>query len=328
MTVGTTRSLRLRFGVKPPEHYQVESERFQEVNKVYTAMVERIAEVEDMRRSSRLDDSLQRRMRMLAQAEGVYGPWLPTKAQRAPRQRIMYDDPSWLRRHNILELLYQIQFGIFDPENLDREPWNELIAARGMLRLLTQFPRGHDLLCSLYHPEEAHTAPKVADCQTFLDANPLQLHDERPRVVEKWLAALFAQVPGAQRAIYRILAAYRQAVQEQWDQTRYRPADAGHLVGDEHLGTIDGRMVTWDELMRVLGLPETPTGAEPGQPDANLQQAALLVAAGTHPRDAAKQCGVSINRLYARLKELNITPPRKKTGPKSAVVKEAQESEE
>jgi len=259
----------------------------------------------DAQDSPALERSVQWRQR--AYAEAVLGerldnlpPSLPVERKRQPRtvQEAIRRD----RRENFLFWEWQLQQAAADPDALDWEPWNEVVATRGVLLLLAHYPRGEQLLRDLYRPHEYETMPRKEDAERFLDEHPMWRFEYTARGAEEFLAAAYRHVPGIQRAAFRVLAAYKRVVRDTWREEG-RPDGTGRLLGDDD--PQEPQPVTWDMLVRAYSrVAEALPEAE--QHESKDDRAVMMYLQGVPPREAAQANGIGINRFYKILKERNI----------------------
>lgn len=202
------------------------------------------------------------------------------------------------RRENVLYQLWMRQRLTQGPLDLELEEFSEVVAGRALVRLLAYVPRGSDLLAGVVPDPDRAWLPDPAAARRFVARGGLAETDD-----QTFLARLFAEVPGARRALYRLLGAYKLVV---------RAAAEG--AGEPYPGELPGedygtRPLTYDDLARLLGGPPTP--------EERLAAAVVRYQAGASLAEAAKAYGIPRDRLRAHLAERGVLrrPGRPRTQP-------------
>jgi hypothetical protein len=208
------------------------------------------------------------------------------------------------RRENVLYQLWMQARLTQGPVDLELEEFSEVVAGRALVRLLYYVPHGERLLASLAPKEEPSWVPDKSKVRAFVlsgglaEANP-----------ERFLSRLFAEVPGSRRALYRILGAYKAAVQLEAD--RFQDLYPGILPGEDY----GPPPVTWDQLARLLGVAPLAFEVQLAQARA-LERAVREYLRGKSLVQAAQESRVARERLRAVLRERGLlrTPGRPKKG--------------
>ena len=235
-----------------------------------------------------LEDEIARRYRLLAevQLDAPVDPALPDEYRALVRD--IRSQAELDRRENILFQLWMKERLTRGPLDLELEEFSEVVAGRALIRLLHYVPKGRELLATL-GPKDEDWLPDPRDVRSFVVRGGLAEKDP-----EKFLARLFREVPRSRRALYRILGAYKVAVE---------------LAGEKERPPLPGEdlktQVSWDLLVRLLGPSPRPWEEE-------LARARRFVAAveaytaGASYREAAKLAGEARERFRQRLVELGV----------------------
>ena len=200
------------------------------------------------------------------------------------------------RRNNVLYQLWMQQRLTQGPIDLELEEFSEVVAGRALVRLLFAVPRGRELLRGLAPQDHTDWIPDQAAVRRFVASGGLAEPDP-----QTFLARLFAEVPGARRALYRLLGAYKQVVRL-----------AAERAGEPYPGELPGedytpRPVTYDALVRLLGVPP--------QPEERLAAATARYLAGASLAEAARAYDIPRDRLRAHLVDIGAlrAPGRPRT---------------
>lgn len=261
----------------------------------------------DARSSDRLDHSISWRQR--AYASAVLGEEVtdlppleqPNKKDSHPLDRLQGMDHD--RRYNFLYYKWKLYQAAQNPDQLDFEPWNELVATRAALIFLAYSPPSiRELLKDLYKPEEYETIPDPESARRFLEEYPPYQFEDTGRGAEEFLALAYQHVPGIKRAAFRLLSSYRRVVRNTWS-LKGKPQNVGHLPGDDV--PPEPEIVTWDQIMRAVGKANDPY-VTPESDDPELDRAVMLYLGGMSIKEAAKQTGIGDKRLSQELREREI----------------------
>lgn len=201
------------------------------------------------------------------------------------------------RRENILYQLWMQARLTQGPVDLELEEFSEVVAGRALVRLLYYVPHGERLLASLAPKEEPSWVPDKRAVRAFVLSGGLAEADP-----QRFLARLFKEVPGSRRALYRILGAYKAAVQ--LEAERFRDLYPGILPGEDY----GPAPVTWDQLARLLGVAPLEFEVRLAQARA-LERAVREYLEGKGLSQVARECRVARERLRETLRERGLLRP-------------------